>query len=136
MAFDPVTAIIDAAKLVFDRIIPDKNQAAKAAAEFATEARKENFLASIGQIEINKEEAKHPRLFVSGWRPFVGWVCGFALAYHYIVQPLLSFLIINVFSDNVVLPAFDMYTLITVLMGLLGLGGLRSIEKVKGVANQ
>ena len=82
------------------------------------------------QIEVNKVEAGSTNLFVSGWRPFVGWTCGVALCYHFVLQPFLAFLLYS-FGQQIVLPTFDMTTLTTVLMGMLGLGGLRSYEKVK-----
>ena len=65
-----------------------------------------------------------------GWRPFVGWTCGIALCYHFVLQPFLVFLLYS-FGYQVDLPQFDMTTLTTILMGMLGLGGLRSYEKVK-----
>jgi hypothetical protein len=34
------------------------------------------------------------------------------------------------------LPAFDMDSLLTVLLGMLGLGGLRTAEKMKGVSRE
>lgn len=86
------------------------------------------------QMEVNKEEAKHVSLFVAGWRPFCGWVCGSALAYHFIVLPLMTFLITVYQWEVPPLPVFDMGTLMTVLLGMLGIGGLRSFEKVKKVA--
>lgn len=82
------------------------------------------------QIEVNKIEAGSSSLFKGGWRPFVGWTCGFALCYHFVLQPMLAFLL-NVWGYDVLLPDFDMTTLTTVLMGMLGLGGMRSFEKVK-----
>jgi hypothetical protein len=84
------------------------------------------------QTDINKEEAKSTSLFVSGWRPFVGWVCGSAFALHFLLLPIANFILVANGHKEVVL-AFDMQTLLTVLMGLLGLGGMRSYEKVKGV---
>lgn len=85
------------------------------------------------QIEVNKQEAAHDNIFVSGWRPFIGWICGAALAYHFVIQPLLAFVMVNsgIVAD---LPMFDMQSLLTVLMGMLGLGAMRSYEKVYGVA--
>lgn len=88
----------------------------------------------MAQVEVNKIEAGSASLFKGGWRPFVGWVCGFALAYHFILQPFLIFAIVATGADLPPLPQFDMSTLMTVLMGLLGLGGLRTFEKSKGVA--
>ena len=82
------------------------------------------------QIEVNKVEAGSTNLFVSGWRPFVGWTCGIALCYHFVLQPLLMFILSST-GNPMELPGFDMTTLTTVLMGMLGLGGLRSYEKVK-----
>jgi hypothetical protein len=82
------------------------------------------------QIEVNKVEANSNSLFVAGWRPFVGWTCGVALCYHFVLQPFLAFLLYS-FGHQIALPTFDMGTLTTILMGMLGLGGLRSYEKVK-----
>ena len=82
------------------------------------------------QIEVNKVEANSNSLFVSGWRPFVGWTCGVALCYHFVLQPFLTFVLYS-FGQQITLPTFDMGTLTTILMGMLGLGGLRSYEKVK-----
>ena len=82
------------------------------------------------QIEVNKVEANSNSLFVSGWRPFVGWTCGVALCYHFVLQPFLTFVLYS-FGHPIILPTFDMGTLTTILMGMLGLGGLRSYEKVK-----
>jgi hypothetical protein len=77
------------------------------------------------QAEINKIEAQHRSLFVSGWRPFIGWICGFAFAFHYIVMPLLQS------YTDIKIVEFDTNSLFTVLMGMLGLGGLRTYEKLK-----
>ena len=77
------------------------------------------------QAEINKVEAQNRSVFVSGWRPFIGWVCGLAFGFHYIVMPLLL-----AYTD--IKPVeFDTNSLFTVLMGMLGLGGLRTYEKIK-----
>ena len=95
-------------------------------------AEKAEMLAEINkaQLEVNKVEAGHTSLFVAGWRPFVGWTCGIALCYHFVLQPFLTFAF-YAFGYQMDLPTFDMTTLTTVLMGMLGLGGLRSYEKVK-----
>lgn len=78
------------------------------------------------QTKINEIEAKHRTVFVAGWRPFIGWVCGIAFAFHYIVMPLLL-----AYTDIKPIE-FDTNSLFTVLMGMLGLGGLRTYEKLKG----
>jgi len=82
------------------------------------------------QIEVNKIESGSSSLFKSGWRPFVGWTCGVALCYHFVLQPFLTFVLFAI-GKPMELPVFDMTTLTTVLMGMLGLGGLRTYEKVK-----
>jgi len=77
------------------------------------------------QAEINKVEAQNRSMFVAGWRPFIGWICGLAFGFHYIVMPLLL-----AYTD--IKPVeFDTNSLFTVLMGMLGLGGLRTYEKLK-----
>ena len=82
------------------------------------------------QLEVNKVEAGHTSLFVAGWRPFIGWTCGVALCYHFVLQPFFTFLLYS-FGYPMDLPQFDMSTLTTILLGMLGLGGMRSFEKVK-----
>ena len=87
---------------------------------------------ALVQAEINKIEAAHRSVFVSGWRPFIGWSCGVALAWSYVVTPILHFGLAQA-GLLVDLPAMDMSEMMPVLMGMLGLGGLRTFEKFKGV---
>jgi hypothetical protein len=89
-----------------------------------------------GQLEINKAEAAHKSLFVAGWRPFVGWTCGVALAWHFVGQPLVVFGITVAGVETPELPVFEMESLLTVLLGMLGLGGLRTFEKTKNIARE
>jgi hypothetical protein len=77
------------------------------------------------QGEINKIEAQHRTIFVAGWRPFIGWVCGIALAYNFVLRDLLIWFI----GPEQVPPALQMEHLMTVLIGMLGLGGMRTFEK-------
>jgi hypothetical protein len=71
-------------------------------------------------------------MFVAGWRPFVGWTCGVALAYHFVISPILGFVLVLA-GVQISMPTFEFSQLSTILMGMLGLGGLRSYEKMKGV---
>lgn len=81
------------------------------------------------QSEINKMEAQHRSVFVAGWRPFIGWICGVALLYNFIIRDVIAWL-----SPNIMPPAIQMDQLITILLGMLGLGGLRTFEKIKDKA--
>ena len=86
------------------------------------------------QVEINKLEAQHRSKFVAGWRPFIGWVCGFALAYNFILRDLIAWGM-QVFKSTVTAPPeLAMEHLLTVLLGMLGLGGMRTYEKLKGTS--
>lgn len=132
--------LIDPISRLLDRLIPDPGARAAAQAELLRaqqdgelETLKLALSADQAQTAINQQEAGNPNLFVSGWRPFIGWVCGVAFCYHFILQPLLVFILTNT-GHAVTLPAFDMQALSTVLMGILGLGSLRTIEKVRGSA--
>ena len=119
---------------ILDKVIPDKDQAAKLAHDIATMADKMSHEQVLAQLEVNKIEAASGSLFKGGWRPFIGWVCGIAFAYHFIFQPFLIFLYATFGVSIPDLPEFDMGTLMPVLMGMLGLGGLRTFEKAKGIS--
>lgn len=86
----------------------------------------------MGQLEINKEEAKHASIFVAGWRPAVGWVGAFGLGYAAIVDPFMTW-VATVRGYTGTFPELDTALLMTVLGGILGLGGLRTYEGVKGI---
>jgi hypothetical protein len=130
-------SLVPAISQLLDRIIPDpqarenaKLELTKAENAQSLQEMQLSLQADQSQTQINQQEATNSNLFVSGWRPFIGWVCGAAFAYHYVMQPLLAFIIANS-GGHVDLPKFDMQELTTVLMGMLGLGGLRTFEKIK-----
>lgn len=118
---------------LLDQFIEDKDQKARLSHEIATMAQRHAQEQILSQLEVNKAEATHRSLWVAGWRPFVGWTCGAALAWHFILLPVTLFVVSFVGAKIPQLPAFDMESLMTVLLGMLGLGGLRSFEKVKGL---
>lgn len=134
MALDPVTALLDIGGKVIDRIWPDPTQAANAKFELFKLQQSGELAQIAGQLKINEVEAANPSVFVSGWRPFVGWVCGFGLVYSFIGQPLLAWGSVN--FHFVVPPTLDLGTLLTILGGMLGLGALRTTEKINGVASK
>jgi hypothetical protein len=90
--------------------------------------------AQSAQNQINLAEAQNPNIFVSGWRPFIGWVCGSGLAYAYILMPLLQWLVTALGATLPPLPDLNTGELVPLLTALLGLGGLRTVEKVQKVA--
>ena len=117
-------------------LIPNKN--ARAAAREQAEAQIITAMTGLvqGQLDINKEEAKHASLFVAGWRPAVGWICGIALGWNFILHPMLlwlAFILPDIPIDLSTAPQLDTGELMTVLLGMLGLGGLRTYEKRVGV---
>ena len=128
-----INLLIPAVSSILDKFIEDKDEKAKLAHEIATMSQKMAHESAMAQVEVNKEEAKHRSVFVSGWRPAVGWTCALALLYHYLLRPTAVF-IATLMGNAIELPVFDMNSLLTVLMGLLGLGGLRTYEKVKNVS--
>ena len=133
MALDPITAIAEGGGKLLDiikRFIPDQEKAQEAAREIAQYSQ----AIALAQIELNKIEAASSNLFVSGWRPAVGWVCVAGYAYHYILQPFLVFLLVafNVQFQADHLPQLNIMELSVMLANLLGFGAYRTYEKVKG----
>jgi hypothetical protein len=123
-----IEALIKPVARILDKFIVDKDLKEKLEHEIKLEIQKAN----IAQIEVNKAEALHRTVFVAGWRPFIGWTCGLALSYHFILQPIIVFTMsVNGLAYD--LPEFDMGSLMTIVLGLLGLGGMRSFEKLKGL---
>lgn len=122
-------------KPLIDRI-PDKNERARA--QEAIEVQMLDAMSGLveGQLRINEQEAKHSSIFVAGWRPAIGWVCGFALAWSYIVAPLLTWGIFVAGIEIEGLPELDTGPLMTLVLGMLGMGGLRTYEKRLGIARK
>lgn len=136
----PVGGIVGALVSLFERIIPDPAQRAAAQLQLLQLQQQGAFKdietqlqRDLAQINVNAVEAASPSLFKSGWRPFIGWVCGVALAYEFLIRVLLGYVLSNWlhWTDP---PHLDMTDLVTILGGVLGLGTLRTTEKVKGVA--
>ncbi len=131
MSIPIIGTILDAIKSPLDKLIPDKNARQK----FDHELEMALLQAGLAQAQINKVEAQHPSVFVAGWRPFIGWVCGLALAWHFMGFDIANWLRLAFFPDMPAPPALNgTETLVTVLLSMLGLGGLRTVEKLKGVS--
>jgi|TARA_R110002020_G_scaffold260588_1_gene474936 hypothetical protein len=129
-----ISAVLPSVMEVAGRFLPEDKEK-RAAAEREIQAKLTDSLAQVdlAQLGINKVEAAHRSMFVAGWRPFIGWTCGVALMYTYVLQPVLVFGLAQA-GYLIELPRMDLGELMPVLMGMLGLGGLRSWEKVKGVS--
>lgn len=88
---------------------------------------------ALAQIKQNTAETQHRSLFVAGWRPAVGWICATALAYHYIVRDLLSYVLAAVAPEATPPPGLEMGELMTLLLTMLGSASLRTYEKKDGL---
>jgi len=121
----PVTGLLD-------KFIEDKDQKARLAHEIATLAQKEAHKNAALQLEVNKVEAAHKSLFVSGWRPFIGWTCGLGMFGNFITIPFSNF-VLALFGIDIVIPLVPLETMMPVLMGMLGLGAMRTYEKKNAV---
>jgi hypothetical protein len=135
MTLDPVSALLDIGGKVIDRLWPDPVQAATAKLELIKLQQSGELAAMAGQLEINKVEAANPSVFVSGWRPFIGWVCGSACAWNWIGLPIVK-LALLIWGHPIDLAPANLTEMLPVLLGLLGIGGLRTIERLNGVARQ
>jgi hypothetical protein len=129
-----LNALIGPVTGLLDKFVEDKDQKAKLAHDLATMAERHAHDLARGQMEINKQEAASRNVFVAGWRPFIGWVCGVAMAWHFVIAPFVMFFATWFGAEIPELPVFDMDSLMTVLLGMLGLGGLRTYEKSKGLS--
>jgi len=125
---------------VIDRAWPDPTMKAQMALELEKMKQAGDFKeidAALQQAQmqadVNKVEAASPDRFVAGWRPFIGWVCGSALAWHYIGRPMAGWIVLLT-GETTQIPAVELGDLVIILLGMLGLGGLRTTEKIKGVS--
>ena len=121
----PVTGLLD-------KFIEDKDKTNAIAFQISTMAEKHAQELAKAQLEVNKTEAAHRSLFVSGWRPAVGWTCCIGLASQYILIPMANFSL-ALADSTIEIPVLDMATMMPVLMGMLGLGAMRTVEKTKKV---
>ena len=135
MTLDPISAALELGTSVINKIWPDPVKQAEEQRKLQELAQKGNLeelnaeiKLLISQVDLNKVEAAHKSIFVAGWRPFVGWVCGLGLLYNVILAPFLDIWL--------TVPEVKTDLLYPVLLGMLGLGGMRSFEKVKRVSRE
>ena len=139
---DPLTlsTILGIGGKLIDKFFPDPEKANEAKLElFKMQQTGELAMLAAdtelakGQLEVNKAEASSNSTFVAGWRPFIGWTCGAAFAYKFVLAPF-AVLILAAAGHPLNLPVLDFTEMSTILLGMLGLGGMRTMEKIKGVA--
>lgn len=119
---------------ILDKVIPDPAARDAAKLQLVQLAQNGELEVIRGQVAINVAEAANPSLFVSGWRPAVGWICAAAFGYSVLLLPLLSWL--SVIWGWQVPPSIDTGEIVMLLIGMLGLGGMRTAEKINGVARR
>jgi hypothetical protein len=98
-------------------------------AEIASQADERETQLLLGQIDVNKADAQSGNMFQAGWRPFIGWTCGAALAYTWIAAPVMK-----VGFRLVELPIIDPSQIYPIVLAMLGVAGMRTFEKTVGVA--
>ena len=118
-------AVADLATTVINKLFPDKSEQEKQQLALALTAMQ-------GQLDANKAEGANPNLFVAGWRPFVGWICGTGFGVQFVIGPLVEWGS-GAFGHSVKFPPMDLGTMMPLLLGMLGLGGMRTAEKINGV---
>ncbi|MCI0561999.1 MAG: holin family protein [Nitrososphaera sp.] len=131
--------LIEVGLQILNKVIPDKAAREKAQLELLAQQQAGAFREmddrlkrDLGQMEVNKVEAATD-MFRGGWRPFVGWICGAALGYQFLLRPLLAWGTALAGNADVVPPELDLGDLMTVLGGMLGLGSLRTFERIRQV---
>jgi len=120
---------------LLDKFIEDKDQKNALAHQIATMSERHAQELAKGQLEVNKAEAASTSLFVSGWRPAVGWVCVLGMASNFVLIPMVNF-ILALAESTITVPLIDTSTMMPVLLGMLGLGAMRSAEKIKKVSRE
>jgi len=135
MSLDPISAALDLGTALINKIFPDPAQAADAKLKLLELQQNGQLAIMTAQTDINKAEAQSSSVFVSGWRPAIGWVCALALCYQYLLKPLLTWGAGVAGYTVPPMPGLD-DNLWQLMMGMLGMGGLRTFEKVQGVASK
>lgn len=121
-----IGALAESAKGIIGMFFPDK-----------TETEKAQLAASLAilqsQTDTNRAEASSPSMFVAGWRPFIGWICGAGFGVQFVAGPLFEWGA-GLFGHPIKFPQMDLGTMMPLLLGMLGLGGMRTAEKIQGAA--
>jgi hypothetical protein len=136
---DLANTVVGIAGKLVDKLIPDPQAAAEAKYKLlalAQDGTLKQLMADTdlakAQDAINQVEAGNSSLFVAGWRPFVGWICGGALGFNYMIAPLGNW-VAALGGSHAVIPTLDFAVMSPILTGMLGFGAMRTYEKVNGI---
>ena len=130
-----IGSLIGPATSLLDKFLEDKDQKLALALEISTMAERHAQELAKGQLEVNKGEAASKSMFVAGWRPFIGWVCGVGFLANFILIPMANFGL-ALAEVSITIPMIDTTQMMPVLMGMLGLGAMRTVEKVQKVSRE
>ena len=130
-----ISSLIGPATSLLDKFIEDKDQKMALAHEISTMSELHAQELAKGQLEVNKVEAASKSMFVAGWRPFIGWVCGIGFLANFILIPMANFGL-ALAEVSITIPMIDTTQMMPVLMGMLGLGAMRTVEKVQKVSRE
>jgi hypothetical protein len=126
--FGIAEAVVGVVDNVLDKFVEDKDLRAKLDHELKTQVQQAN----LGQIAVNKEQARHASIFVAGARPAIMWICAFGLGWQFVFQPVCAWAM-TIWAPALPIPVIPTEGLMTLTLSLLGLGGMRSFEKSKGI---
>jgi hypothetical protein len=119
--------VLEVAQPIIDRFFPDPQKALEMRVELIRALQ----ASDLGQLEVNREEARHPSLFVAGWRPFIGWVLGIGVGYAFLLAPVATG-VARIWWPEFRMPAPEQ-NMWELVFAMLGMGALRSFEKYQGV---
>ena len=128
---DPITALASVVSTVIDRLLPDKNAQAQAKLQIFQMQLDGELQQAMAQMKTNQAEASSQSVFVAGWRPFIGWICGTGLGYDFLFRPVANG-IAAIWHPQALFQPLDLSTLLPLLLGMLGLAASRTIEKLQG----
>lgn len=117
---------------IANKFAPDQNEVENNKLTLALQELNNHYALTLGQIDTNKVEAAHPSVFVAGWRPYIGWIGGTAMAYNFFLKDIMNGIALALGSPVPLFVGSDTQVLVTLIMGMLGLAGTRSWDKANG----
>ena len=131
---DAITAGSNLITTIVNKFAPDATTVEHDKMTQALTEMQNQYSLLLSQVDVNKTEAASSSLFVSGWRPFIGWICGISLAYASVIEPIIRFVATVIFKYIGIFPVINTEITLQVLIGILGLGAYRSYDKLKGTS--